>query len=395
MKQNGALLTDNEKLMIVNVYNYFSNDNLRTDDHHKFTLRKRVAEVLGICERTVAIVILDWRSYDSNKKAEQLSTPILRQFLFENGYEFSKWKLLWVLYRLGYYFSQRDHRNILHKSPNNVAYRCHYLHFCFANLEGNNDVPRRPEVFLDESYCHLHHTLQNTWNGSSNKLYGCGRKRNDAEEWNDISDIVKDANITPNQVNYHGNFNAEIFEDLFSTLCKILYENYGPVSIHMDGASYHKRRVETISSSNAKKQNLIDWLNAHEISFSSDLKRPELLELVRINKEKVPFSCIKIAEQYEHEVSFTPPYHCELQPIEGVWAVVKGEVARSGSHPNLLSIRNTLLDAFKKKVTSQVIIGLWRRVLKNAKKYLESDEDAQLIDDKLDEYSSFDEDHVI
>lgn len=100
---------------------------------------------------------------DSNKKAEQLSTPILRQFLFENGYEFSKWKLLWVLYRLGYYFSQRDHRNILHKSPNNVAYRCHYLHFCFANLEGNNDVPRRPEVFLDESYCHLHHTLQNTW----------------------------------------------------------------------------------------------------------------------------------------------------------------------------------------------------------------------------------------
>lgn len=66
MKQNGALLTDNEKLMIVNVYNYFSNDNLRTDDHHKFTLRKRVAEVLGICERTVAIVILDWRSYGDN-----------------------------------------------------------------------------------------------------------------------------------------------------------------------------------------------------------------------------------------------------------------------------------------------------------------------------------------
>ncbi|EXX65837.1 hypothetical protein RirG_129490 [Rhizophagus irregularis DAOM 197198w] len=389
MKQNGALLTDNEKLMIVNVYNYFSNDNLRTDDHHKFTLRKRVAEVLGICERTVAIVILDWRSYDSNKKAEQLSTPILRQFLFENGYEFSKWKLLWVLYRLGYYFSQRDHRNILHKSPNNVAYRCHYLHFCFANLEG---------IILASGHSSLvviFGAIVVFRNGSSNKLYGCGRKRNDAEEWNDISDIVKDANITPNQVNYHGNFNAEIFEDLFSTLCKILYENYGPVSIHMDGASYHKRRGETISSSNAKKQNLIDWLNAHEISFSSDLKRPELLELVRINKEKVPFSCIKIAEQYEHEFSFPPPYHCDPQPIEGVWAVVKGEVARSGSHPNLLSIRNTLLDAFKKKVTSQVIIGLWRRVLKNAKKYLESDEDAQLIDDKLDEYSSFDEDHVI
>src|SRR5947208_12443042 len=43
------------------------------------------------------------------------------------------------------------------------------------------------------------------------------------------------------KVNYHGNFNAEIFENLFSTLCKTLYEKYGPVNIHMDGASYHKR----------------------------------------------------------------------------------------------------------------------------------------------------------
>ncbi|CAB4413551.1 unnamed protein product [Rhizophagus irregularis] len=343
MKWNGTPLTDNEKLMIVNVYNYFSNDNSRTDDHRKLTLRKRVAEVLG----------LGSMRKDSCKRNFRL--------------------LLRVLHRLEYYFGQGDCRNILHESPNNVAYRCRYLCFHFANLEDNNDVPRHPEVFLDESYCYLHHTSRNTWvphqgvilvpghgplvvifgaivvfrNGSSNKLY--------------------DANIAPNQVDYHGNFNAEIFEDLFSTLCKILYENYGPVSIHMDGASYHK----------------------------SDLKRPELLELVQINKEKVPFSCIKIAEQYELKVSFTPPYHCELQPIEGVWAVVKGEVARSGSHPNLLSVRNTLLDAFKKKVTSQVIIGLWRRALKNAKKYLESDEDSQLIDDELDEYSSSDKDHVI
>jgi hypothetical protein len=29
-----------------------------------------------------------------------------------------------------------------------------------------------------------------------------------------------------------------------------------------------------------KKQELINWLNAHEIPFSSNLKRPELLEFV-------------------------------------------------------------------------------------------------------------------
>jgi hypothetical protein len=53
---------------------------------------------------------------------------------------------------------------------------------------------------------------------------------------------------------------------------------------------------------------------------------------------------------------FWSPYHCELQLIEGVWAVVKGEVARSGPHPNLLSVRNTLLDAFKKKLLRMLLL---------------------------------------
>ena len=74
---------------------------------------------------------------------------------------------------------------------------------------------------------------------------------------------------------------------------------------------------------------------------------------------------------------------------------MKGEVARSGPHPNLLSVRNTLLNAFKEKISSKVIVGLWRRALKNAKEYFESDENIQLIDDEFDAYSSSDEDHVI
>ncbi|CAB4413177.1 unnamed protein product [Rhizophagus irregularis] len=425
LKRNGAPLTDNEKSMIINIHNYLLGDSSTSNDHHKLTLRKHIAEILGVAEGTVGSVVSDWynrsddtftphkvlgrpkfqpdenvsellrtKILDANKKAEQLSTVILRQYLLEQGYNFSKWKLLRVLHRLGYYFGQGERRNILHESPNNVAYRCRYLRFRFANLEGKNDVPRHPEVFLDESYCHLHHTSRNTWvphqgvvlapghgplvvifgaiivfrNGSSNKLHGelvpnsvhiwdptikppgnWGRKRNNADEWDNIPDVVKDANIMPNQVDYHGNFNAEIFEDLFSTLCKALYEKYGPVNIHMDGASYHKRRVENIPTSNTKKQEIIDWLNAHNIVFSDELRRPELLELVQMNKEKVTFACVKIAKQYEHEVSFTPPYHCELQPIEGIWSVVKGEVAHSGPHPNLLSVRNTLLNAFKKK----------------------------------------------
>ncbi|GBB86558.1 hypothetical protein RclHR1_12990007 [Rhizophagus clarus] len=144
----------------------------------------------------------------------------------------------------------------------------------------------------------------------------------------------------------------------------------------------------------ARKQEIIDWLNAYNIDISDELRKPELLELVKMNKEKVPFSCVKIAEQHEHEVSFTPPYHCELQPIEGIWVVVKGEVARSESHPNLLSVRNTFLNAFKKKINPQIIIGLWQRALKNAKDYFESDEMAHLTDEEFGDHSDSDDDHV-
>ena len=69
---------------------------------------------------------------------------------------------------------------------------------------------------------------------------------------------------------------------------------------------------------------------------------------------------------------------------------MKGEVARSGPHPNLLSVRNTLLNAFKEKISSKVIVGLWRRALKNTKEYFESDENVQLIDEEFDDHSNSD-----
>ena len=55
LKRNGAPLTENEKLMIININNYFSGANSIENDHKTLTLRKRVAEVLGVAERTVGM----------------------------------------------------------------------------------------------------------------------------------------------------------------------------------------------------------------------------------------------------------------------------------------------------------------------------------------------------
>lgn len=462
-------LTDNERCMIVNLHQYFLCAQQGSTQRQCLTLRKQIATALGIGEGTVARVLWDWNSRDdgeftphktlgrpiaemdaniaevirslvktANLTGAPLSTQILREKLSEHGHVLSKGQLLRMLHFLGFYYGRGERRNILHEAPANVAFRGRYLCKRFANLQGRNDVPTRPEVFLDESYCHLHHNRSNTWlphqgvvltqghgpllvifgaivvmrNGNTNKLLGeivpnslliwdpsikppsgRGRRRANADAWGELPDAIQHANIVADDVDYHGNFTAEIFEDLFERLCKSVMEQYGTAYIHMDGARYHKRRVEQVPTSSARKAVLADWLIEKNIPIPEQANKAELYELVKQNKMKVPFACVETARRYGHTLLYTPPYHCELQPIEGVWAVVKGEVAKSAPHSDLLSIRDKLLYSFKEKVTSKTIVGLWRRSLTVAKEYRDMDDDIELAENSSDddELQNFDD----
>ncbi|CAG8506870.1 4674_t:CDS:1, partial [Funneliformis mosseae] len=44
---------DNEKLMIINVHNYFKGNKSIRESLQKLLLRKRVAEILGVSEGTI------------------------------------------------------------------------------------------------------------------------------------------------------------------------------------------------------------------------------------------------------------------------------------------------------------------------------------------------------
>ncbi|CAG8591965.1 8571_t:CDS:2, partial [Scutellospora calospora] len=66
----------------------------------------------------------------------------------------------------------------------------------------------------------------------------------------------RNSKIVPDQVDYHGNFNAKIFESLFTKLCIMIKEKYDETDIHIDSALYHKRRAENIPTSISKKSEL-------------------------------------------------------------------------------------------------------------------------------------------
>jgi len=59
MKRSGASLTDNEKSIVIFVYNYFSGVNFKTENHQKITLRKWVSDALNISESMVGVVVVD------------------------------------------------------------------------------------------------------------------------------------------------------------------------------------------------------------------------------------------------------------------------------------------------------------------------------------------------
>jgi len=102
---------------------------------------------------------------------------------------------------------------------------------------------------------------------------------------------------------------------------------FGPCRIHLDGAAYHKRRLNPAPTGAYKKLEIQQWLSAKGIVFTPTQTKHQLMEIVRSNKETPLFATHKIATDHDHELIFTPPYHPELQPIEKIWGVMKNRLA--------------------------------------------------------------------
>ena len=59
----------------------------------------------------------------------------------------------------------------------------------------------------------------------------------------------------------------------------------------------------------------------------------------------------------------------------------------------ILKLEAQLPDAFKEKITSTTLVGLWKRSLTKAKEYRDMNDDTLLVDSELeDDVGDFDED---
>jgi transposase len=124
----------------------------------------------------------------------------------------------------------------------------------------------------------------------------------------------------------------------------------------MDNAAYHLVYSEHVPRpSKLKKAELIAYLQSKGQPIVNEDGRPLTALLLRakvkeyIEKNEVS-AVIELARagEIKHKILFTPPYHSDLQPIELVWALVKGNVAHLYSNGRTMDqLEKQLKDEFK------------------------------------------------
>ncbi|KAF9931830.1 hypothetical protein FBU30_009526 [Linnemannia zychae] len=109
----------------------------------------------------------------------------------------------------------------------------------------------------------------------------------DAHLWSDVPPEIQEAGIIATDHDYHGNFNADLFDKLFQRLCQNLTAmNLGPCNIHLDGASYHFHKLDKKPTASSKKEDILKWLTdqGHDIPPGIEGRDPTKVQLVEYLK---------------------------------------------------------------------------------------------------------------
>ena len=98
--------------------------------------------------------------------------------------------------------------------------------------------------------------------------------------------------------------------------------------IVVDNASYHNVQLNRHPTSNARKGEMLFWLDKRGIRYSSDMTKAELYDLIKMHKPQYEtFAIDCLLAEHGHTVIRLPPYHPDLNPIEKIWGIVKARIA--------------------------------------------------------------------
>jgi transposase len=164
--------------------------------------------------------------------------------------------------------------------------------------------------------------------------------------------------------------NSVVFLEWFENQLMPALKNHSLVVL--DNARYHNVKTEdtVCPNFNQRKAVLQNYLTQHNIPFSATDTKKVLNEKIKQKKTPVVYKTDKIANLLGHEVIRTPVRHCELNPIELIWAQVKGFVAKINITLRLKDVKELTYAAFGKlqNLCGQKQKNLWSKLKKNTAK---------------------------
>ncbi|XP_040079734.1 uncharacterized protein LOC120851192 [Ixodes scapularis] len=124
---------------------------------------------------------------------------------------------------------------------------------------------------------------------------------------------------------YHDEMDSKRFEAWFLHLLDFIESN---IVIVIDSAPYHNRKAEAVPTTVTTKGEIQQWLSSKNLDWTATIKKKDFLSILAMVKDHyIKYKVDGMATDAGHTVLRLPPYHCELNPIELVWARVKQEVA--------------------------------------------------------------------
>jgi len=412
--QPGKALSVEQKQFIVNLKRYFDGEKSKGPTVSTLNAVGRISEILNIGKRTTETVLANCKTFgvvsvenatvhrgkpplkvrgnlitqirshirSLNMSGQHVSIRNLHSWIKEELETEIPTMTLWrALLRIGMIYGDSKRRSMLKEQDYVINARRKYLREKIQNRNSSGSL-KRPEVYLDETYLNKNHSSNKTWFDSDdgpwvNKPSGKGPRliilhaiTNNG--WIKGADLVFQAKTCTGD--YHGQMNHDNFSKWFTNQ---LIPNIPKNSlIIMDNAKYHNVLADnTFPTTSSRKHELMTWL-INNYPDNELLKEPNVLksELYELCKKLAPpptFLLDKVAEDNGHNILRTPQYHCELQPIEGCWAVAKNYCRRHCDF-SMAGLRENLNVGFT-KVTKTTCRKLIKEVFLKEDQYWKED----------------------
>lgn len=249
------------------------------------------------------------------------------------GYKGSVTTLLRITRKLGFRWKKStNNRKVLCEKWEIRQLRIRYL----RKLQQYRNEGRAV-FFMDETYVHSSHTQSKGWTDNTNSglktPISKGNRLIVVHAGNE-NGFVNGALVTfqsgRKSGDYHDDMNFVNYEKWLKT--KLIPNLPERSVLVIDNAPYHNVQVNRAPTFATKKAEMQKWLSERSISYTDSMLKPELYDLIKLNKPRFKmFRIDSILAEAGHSVLRLPPYHPDLNPIELIWSMLKGRVGKKNT----------------------------------------------------------------